>query len=238
MTRFAAILKTLPWAVFLAPLVRVRLVPARLGLPEKGEEERVLRHGLQGRRDLILSARRAVVVQAAGEHVGDVRLGGQQSGRQEAGRETSSGSRPAGLGNAPAQDFAEPRVDPARAFDLGEILTVPGFLGAGRAGLAELLPDAPDPLRFRLEGQLDERIVASGPWDVRLATSRRVREQQRQTDRVREGRFAEVVGAIENVEPRAERDVQLRDRGKAPDTQTVEPHRASPSEPSCCWSSL
>jgi hypothetical protein len=214
----------------LGAFVRVRFVAVGLRFPQQGEEQRVLRNGLQSRRDPVFSGRRGIVVQAAAQHIGHVGLRRQQRRGEKARRQALAGSR-AGLGDSPAEDFAEPGIDAPRALDVVEILTVPGLLEQRGAALAELFHDAPDALRLGLEGEVDQGIGGAGPGDVGLAMLRGVRQQERQADRIREGRFSEVVRTVQNVQARSEGDVQRRQRGEALNAQAMEPQRAHRAPP-------
>jgi len=178
-----------------------------------------------------------IAVQAAGENVAHVGLGREERSREKAGGKTLAGAG-AGLRDTPAQDLAEPRIDPSRAFDVVEILAVYRLLEERRAAFAELFPHPPEALLLGLEGEIDEWIVGSGPRNIGIGARRGVRQQEREADGVRQRRFSEIVGTVEDVQSRSERDLDVPDRGEILHSQMVQPHRPPPDRSFCRCTSL
>ena len=152
-------------------LVGIRLVAPRLRFSKQRDEQRGLRHRLQSRGDLFFPAAGRIALQADIEHIAHIRLRGQEGCRQETCREAPTGARAAGLGNTPTQNLPELPVHLPAAFHIIEIPAVLRFPKQRRTALAELLPYAPDALRFGFESHLDNWIVGAGPRDVRLVMS-------------------------------------------------------------------
>ncbi len=162
-------LEDTPLGGLLCSLVGVRRVPSRLRFSQQRDEQRVLRDRLQRCGDLFLTTAGRIILQAIAEYGAHVVLRGQERCREETCRKSLAAARAAGLGNAPTQDLPQFRVHLPPAFHIIEVLTIPRFLQKRRAALAELLPYAPDALRFGFERHLDNRIVGARPPDVLIA---------------------------------------------------------------------
>src|SRR5216684_2089257 len=219
-------------------LVRVRFVASCLGGSEHRGKQWILCHRLQRSRDQFPSGAAQITLQAALKDGGHVRLRGKQRGREEARRKAFAATRAARLRDAPSQEITEPPVDFSRALDVVEVHAVFRLLQQCGAAFSEFLPDSPDSLRLRLEGDFDHRIAATGPRHIFVDVGRGVRQQQCQSDSLCQRRLAEVVWAVQHVEARTELDIRVRDRRKISDMKSMEPQRARPAGTSWLCRSL